>query len=172
MREPLFKLSQSQRDEMQRRYKRTTERRVSERIHAILLLDSGRNLLDVSDILHLNPKTIRRWIRIFVDQGLDALCTLAYQGQDELLSPDQLAKLLDWLDDGLHSCAEICAWVREQFGYDYSDSGMTKLLKRHGYRYKLPAQIPAKADREAQAAWIREYTQKKRSRATRESLFC
>ena len=161
MREPLFKLSRSQREEMQRRYKRTTERRVSERIHAILLLDSGRNLPDVADILDVHPKTIRRWIGIFAQQGLDVLCTLAYEGQDELLSPDQLAKLTVWLDDGLHSCAEICAWVREQFGYEYSDSGMTKLLKRHGYRYKKPAQIPAKADFEAQAAWVREYTQKK-----------
>lgn len=161
MREPLFKLSRSQREDMLRRYKQTTERRVSERIHAILLLDSGRNLPDVAAILHLNGKTIRRWIGIFVDKGLDALCTLAYEGQDELLSPEQLAKLTAWLDDGLHSCAEICAYVREQFGYDYSDSGMTKLLKRHGYRYKKPAQIPAKADREAQAAWVREFLQKK-----------
>ena len=161
MREPLFRLTHSQREEMQRRYKRTTERRVSERIHAILLLDSGRNLPDVADILHLNPKTIRRWIRIFVDQGLDALCTLEYKGQDELLSSEQLATLKAWLDEGLHSCAEICAYVREQFGYDYSDSGMTKLLKRHGYCYKKPAQIPSKADPVKQAAWLREYAQKK-----------
>ena len=161
MREPLFKLTRSQREEMQRRYKQTSERRVAERIQAILLLDSGRNLPDVADILHLNPKTIRRWIRIFVDQGLDTLCTLAYKGQDELLSPEQLSKLKAWLDDGLHSCAEICAYVRDQFGYDYSDSGMTKLLKRHGYRYKKPAQIPAKADPALQAAWVQDYAQKK-----------
>ena len=75
----LFKLSRSGREEMQSRYKRTTERRVSERIHAILLLDSGRNLPDVADILQIHPKTIRHWIRIFVDQGLDALCTLVLQ---------------------------------------------------------------------------------------------
>lgn len=161
MREPLFKLSHSQREEMQRRYKRTSERRISERIHAILLLDSGRNLPEVADILTIHPKTIRRWIRIFVELGLDALCTLDYKGQDELLSPEQLSQLKAWLDDGLHSCAEICAYVREHFGYDYSDSGMTKLLKRHGYGYKKPAQIPSKADPIEQAAWVREYAQKK-----------
>ena len=161
MRAPLFKLTHSQRDDLQRRYKQAAERRVSERIHAILLLDSGRNRPEVADILQVHPKTIRRWVRIFVDQGMDALCTLDYKGQDELLSPEQFAQLKVWLDDGLHSCAEICAWVHEQFGYDYSDSGMIKLLKRHDYRYKKPAQVPAKADPVEQAAWVRAYTQKK-----------
>jgi transposase len=38
---------------------------------------------------------------------------------------------------------------------------MLKLLKRLGYRYKKPAQVPSKADRDAQAAWLTSYTEKR-----------
>ena len=57
--------------------------------------------------------------------------------------------------------AEAIAWVEEQFGLSYSDSGMRKLLKRLDYRYKQPAVLPAKADVEAQAAWVETYTAKR-----------
>jgi hypothetical protein len=39
----LFTLSRSQREEMWRRFKQIDDRRVGERLHAILLLDSGQN---------------------------------------------------------------------------------------------------------------------------------
>lgn len=162
MSEPIITFSPSQRADIRRRYKQTRDRRISERIHALLLLESGRTLADVATILVVNPKTIRRWVACFTTHGLDALCTLGYKGQDELLTPDQWQQLMTWLDQGWPSCAEICAYVRDTFGYDYTDSGMIKLLKRHGYRYRKPAQIPAKADPTAQAAWVQEYAQKKR----------
>ena len=38
---------------------------------------------------------------------------------------------------------------------------MRKLLKRLDYRYKQPAVLPAKADPEAQAAWVETYTAKR-----------
>jgi transposase len=38
---------------------------------------------------------------------------------------------------------------------------LRKLLKRLDYRYKQPAVLPAKADVEAQAAWVETYKAKK-----------
>jgi hypothetical protein len=57
MRQKLFTLSRSQREDMWRRFKQTDDRRVAERLHAILLLDSGQNADAVSSILHIHPKT-------------------------------------------------------------------------------------------------------------------
>ena len=76
MREQLFTLSHKQRDDLERRYKQTSERRISERIQAILLLDAGQNRQQVARILRVNPKTITRWVHIFVRSGIDTLCTL------------------------------------------------------------------------------------------------
>jgi transposase len=161
MREKLFTLSHSQRDTLERRYKQTTERRISERIQAILLLDAGHNREQAARILHVNPKTITRWIHIYAKAGIDTLCTLHSGGNDAALTPAQQQQLSAWLDVQVRTTKEAIAWVEQTFQVSYTESGMCKLLQRLDYRYKKPAQIPAKADREAQTAWLASYTEKR-----------
>jgi transposase len=161
MREKLFTLSRTQRENMWRRFKQTNDRRVAERLHAILLLDSGQNAEAVSSILHIHPKTLKRWITAFVAGGEEALTTLRYAGCDGLLTDEQQQQFSSWLDAEVHSTAEAIAWVEKEFGYSYTDSGMRKLLKRLDYRFKQPAVLPAKADPEAQAAWVKTYSAKR-----------
>lgn len=163
MREKLFTLTRSQREELWRRYKQTNDRRIAERLHAILLLDEGRSAHDVSAILHLHPKTLKRWVRTFATGGVDALCSFNYLGNTPSLSPVQLQQLTHWLDQQVRSTKEAISFVQEQFGLDYTESGMLKLLKRLDYRYKKPAQVPSKADTEAQAAWLASYAEKRGS---------
>ena len=43
MSEKLFTLSRTQREDMWRRFKQSDDRRITERLHAILLLGSGQN---------------------------------------------------------------------------------------------------------------------------------
>jgi transposase len=66
------------------------------------------------------------------------------------------------LDQHVRSTKEAIAWIEQQFGLDYSESGMVKLLNRLDYRYKQPAQVPSKADVDAQAAWLERYAAKRR----------
>ena len=161
MREKLFTLTRSQRDDLWRRYKQTTERRVAERLHAILLLDEGRSASDVSAILHLHPKTLKRWIKRFTARGVDGVCTFQYIGGAGWMTTEQLEQFTTWLDDAVRSTKEAIAWVEQQFDLEYSESGMLKLLKRLDYRYKQPAQIPSKADPDAQALWLKRYSAKR-----------
>jgi transposase len=161
MRERLFSLSPTERSEFWRRYRQEADRRVAERIHALLLLDAGHSLQDVGAILHRNPKTIKRWVKIFATQGFDTLCTLAYEGNDGMLDTDQQEQLRTWLDSEVRSTKEAIAWVEQQFAISYTESGMTKLLKRLGYSFKKPTPIPSKADVQAQAAWLQDYTAKR-----------
>lgn len=161
MREKLFTLTRSQREELWRRYKQTNDRRVAERLHAILLLDEGRSANDVSAILHVHPKTLKRWMHTFASSGVDALCSFHYVGNTTSLDAAQLPLFTTWLDEHIRSTKEAIAWVETQFGLDYTESGMLKLLKRLGYRYKKPVQVPAKADREAQTAWLNDYAEKR-----------
>ncbi len=130
MREHLFTLTRSQREDLWRRYKQTGERRVAERLHAVLLLDEGRSAPDVSAILHLHPKTLKRWIRIFATGGVAALTNFHYVGNTTSLTAAQLQQLTTWLDERVRSTKEVIAWVEQQFGLDYTESGMLKLLKR------------------------------------------
>lgn len=161
MRQKLFTLSRSQREDMWRRFKQTDDRRVAERLHAILLLDSGQNADAVSTILHIHPKTLKRWINAFAAGGEDALTSFKYVGGDGWLTDEQQQQFTTWLDAEVRSTAEAITWVEQQFGLSYSDSGMRKLLKRLDYRYKQPAVLPAKAKPDVQAAWVETYTAKR-----------
>jgi transposase len=136
MREKLFTLTRSQRVAMWQRFKQTDDRRVAERLHAILLLDSGQNAESVSRMLHVHSKTLKRWAKAFASGGEEALTRFNYVGGDGWLTADQLQQFTLWLDDGVRSTKEAIAWVNEQFGLDYSESGMLKILKRLDYRYK------------------------------------
>lgn len=161
MREQQFTLSRSQREELWRRFKQTDDRRVAERLHAILLLDAGQNANSVSTILHIHPNTLKRWVKTFVAGGEDALTTLNYVGGDGNLTSNEQQQLISWLDAEVRSTAEAIAWVEAQFGVSYSDSGMVKLLKRLDYRFKQPDVLPAKADPKKQAEWVETYTEKR-----------
>jgi transposase len=48
---------------------------------------------------------------------------------------------------------------------------MRKLLKRLDYRYKQPSVLPAKADPEAQAAWVETYTTKRMALTRRGKVY-
>lgn len=161
MREKLFTLTRKQRDDMERRYKQTSERRIAERIQAILLLDGGRNAGEVAEILHVSQKTIKRWVKVFAQHGLDDLCTLKYEGPEAALTKEQLGRFEMWLDEQVRTTKEAIAWVEAECSFSYSESGMVKLLARLGYSYKKPAQVPAKADPVAQAAWVDRYLEKR-----------
>ncbi len=88
MREKLFILSRSQSEEMWRRFKQTNDHRIAARLHAILLLDSGQNAEIVSQILHIHPKTRKRWIKTFAAGGEVALTSFQYVGGEGWLTDD------------------------------------------------------------------------------------
>jgi transposase len=93
--------------------------------------------------------------------GREGLCTFNYVGNTPWLTDDQIQQFTAWLDERVRSTKEAIAWVEQEFGLDYTESGMLKLLKRLDYRYKKPAQVPSKADLDAQAAWLERYTVKR-----------
>ena len=161
MRDKQFTLSRSQREAMWRRFKQTDDRRVAERLHAILLLDDGQNAQSVCSILRIHPNTLKRWVKVFVVGGEAALTTLNYAPAAGNLPAAQQQQLRSWLDADVRSTAEAVAWVEEQFGVSYTDSGMVKLLKRLDYRFKQPDVLPAKADPEKQAEWVKSYHEKR-----------
>jgi len=163
MRDKLFTLTRKQRDDLERRYKQTTERRIGDRIQAILLLSGGRSAREVAEILRVSQKTLKRWVKVFAEHGIEELCTLKYEGSETPLTTEQLTRFEAWLDESIRTTKEAIAWVEAEFSYSYSESGMVKVLSRMGYSYKKPAQVPSKADPLAQAAWVDRYLEKRGS---------
>jgi len=66
---------------------------------------------------------------------------------------------------------EICAYVKAKYKLSYSVSGMTKWLHAHDFRYKKPHQVPAKANRDEQEAYIKKYEELKKTAGEKEPIY-
>lgn len=79
--------------------------------------------------------------------------------------------LIEHLRENIYMYAKnIVAFVLEEFGVQYSISGMTQWLKDHGFSYKKPVVVPGKADKEAQEQWVKEYEMIKKSLSNDETI--
>jgi len=54
--------------------------RIHNRLSALLWLNQGRSREDVAQLLGVCSRTVRNWVELYQDGGLEALRTLDYQG--------------------------------------------------------------------------------------------
>lgn len=54
--------------------------RIHKRLSALLWLNKGYSPEQVADLLDVCPRTVTNWVTLFQAEGLQALCTLEYQG--------------------------------------------------------------------------------------------
>ncbi len=75
-----FKLDTLLRKKIEKRRRNEKDARIHRRLSALLWLNKGYSCEDVADLLDVCPRTVRNWLALFRDQGLDALCSLQYDG--------------------------------------------------------------------------------------------
>ena len=74
-----------------------------------------------------------------------------------MLTSAQLAHLCQEINTTLYTDGKaIQAWLRRTYRVAYSLSGLTDLLHRLGFTYKLTTPVPCQADSEAQADFLHE----------------
>ena len=73
----LVVLTVEQRKEVERRRKQTLDRRIYERLTAVLAVAAGHTPEDVAHLLGVELAQLNPWVRVFVNDGLEALCALA-----------------------------------------------------------------------------------------------
>jgi len=128
------------------------------RASVILHLDKGKSVPQVAEITFLDEQTIRNLVQRYKNGGIDGLLKDEYDGRSFKLTPEQRRELERHLDDTLYmDCQGVINHVLETFGVAYSVSGMRLLLHTLGFVYKKPKHVPGKADREAQADFVRRF---------------
>jgi transposase len=70
-------LTAEQRQEIERRRKKTLDRRIYQRLTAVLAVAAGHTPEDVAHLLGVALGQVSHWLGVFVNDGLEALCTLA-----------------------------------------------------------------------------------------------
>jgi transposase len=71
-------LTAEQRKEVERRRKKTLDRRMYQRLTAVLAVAAGHTPEDIAQLLGVDLTQLRQWLGVFLNDGLEALCTLAY----------------------------------------------------------------------------------------------
>src|SRR5512138_656373 len=129
-------LSAKQRHEIEQRRRQISDRRIFQRLSALLWIDEGRTRQEVADLLGVTSRQVGDWLRLFRNKGLDQLCTLHYRGDPGRLRPAQVEQLRQEIATGaFHNAEQVRTWIEEQFGVTYSPSGVKDLLHRIGASY-------------------------------------
>ena len=129
-------LSAKQRQEVQERRRQAGDRRIFQRLSALLWIDEGRTREEVAALLGVTGRQVGDWLRFFRNKGLDALCILHYRGDPGRLRPAQVERLKEEIAQGaFHNAEQVRAWIEERFGVAYTPSGVRDLLHRIGASY-------------------------------------
>ena len=68
------------RKKIEKRRREQKDARLHQRLSALLWLNKGYSTDQVAELLEVCPRTVRNWVALFQEEGLDALCNLEYKG--------------------------------------------------------------------------------------------
>jgi transposase len=157
-------LDPPQRQELQRRRHQTRDKRLYERLSAVLWIADGKTRFEVADLLGCSVRQLAEWLRRFRNRGLDALCTLHQRGDPGNLSAAQVERLKQEISTGrFRNSDQIRHWVEEVFGVSYTPSGIKDLLRRVGASYHKVTGFLWKADPDRQQQFVKKYRRQRRA---------
>jgi transposase len=157
-----IRLTPEQRKEMDRRRKASQDRRLYERLTAVLAVDAGKTRAEVAELLGVSLTQLGEWLRVFRNQGLDALCTLHNKGDPGNLTAAQVEHLKNEIRTGrFRKSDQIRRWLEDTFGVCYKASGVKQLLKRVGASYHKVTGFLWKADPDQQHEFVAHYERQK-----------
>jgi transposase len=158
-----IQLTPQPRKDIGERRRRAQDRRVYQRLSAVLWSDDGRSREEIAGLVGVSTRQVGPWLRIFRDKGLDELRILHYQGDPGRLGPAQVKRIGQEIETGVfHDAEQIRAWIEASFGVTYSPSGVKDLLRRIGASFHKVSGFFWKADVEEQKRWVRKHRRHKR----------
>ncbi len=148
-------LTAVERGELRSRHRKEKNRRVADRIKAVLLSDKGWSYRQISEALFLDEQTIGNHVD---EYRKSKKLNLFSGGSTSKLGSAEAAELSNHLENQTYlKVSDICAYVNKRYGTQYTTQGMTFWMHSNGFSYKKPKGTPSKADPIKQEAFIKKY---------------
>ena len=161
-------LTDDERAYLKAQHKRERDRRICDRIKAVLLFDRGWSAASIAEALLLSEDAIRDHISEY--KGSKKLKPES-GGSIEKLSAEQSRQLEEHLQYHTYLYVkDIIDYVKATWSINYSVPGMRNWLQRHEFSYKKPALVPGKANEEEQKKWLAEYERLKQNLSEDETI--
>src|SRR5262245_40403378 len=158
-----IELTAEQKKELERRRKGTLDRRVYQRLTAVLAVGAGKTREEVADLLGVGLTQLSEWLRLYRNEGLDSLCQIHNKGDPGKLTPAQLEQLKAKVSTGcFRSSDQIRDWLQSTFSLSYSSSGVKDLRKRQGVSYHKVTGFLWKANPDKQRAFVKRVARHQR----------
>jgi transposase len=148
-------LNEHERAQLKAQHKRERDKRICDRIKAVLLSDEGWSSQQIAKVLLISDQAVREHV---LEYRQSQKLKSESGGSEEKLSEEQSKRLSLHLEEHTYLYVkDIVAYVAATFKVTYSVPGMRHWLKRHNFSYKKPALVPGKADKVRQQQWLAEY---------------
>ncbi|MCX6706212.1 MAG: IS630 family transposase [Candidatus Woesebacteria bacterium] len=139
-------------------HKAQREKRLADRIKAVLMLHLGFTYSQITQALLIDDVTVRRYCKKYCHKGIDGLLEMHYTGGSTRLTLVQEQKLKLFLTTNTKRTAkEIVDHIVKAYQVKFSTIGITKLLHRLGFSYKKPKIVPGKANWQKQTEFLERY---------------
>jgi transposase len=152
-------LTPEQRERYRVLHRKTNDRKVGDRIKAVLLADRGYTQREIAEILMVDEDTVGRWLKKALENpSSNHWIYLSSGGYEGKLTPVEWQRLYAWLaaKDWVRSAQDVQAYVVEHLGKSYSVSGVYAILAHSGWVYQKPQVVLPVPDVARQKAWIEE----------------
>lgn len=161
-------LTDDERTQLKVQHKRERDKKICDRIKAVLLNDKGWSIIVIAEALLLSTDAVAEHIADY--RKLKKLKP-ENGGSVEKLALEQSEQLRKHLQSHTYLYVkDIIAHVQSTCSVLYSVPGMRNWLQRHGFSYKKPALVPGKANKEQQQEWLTEYEKLKQGLSSDETI--
>ena len=163
------KLSNEAKEELRSRHKVERDRRVCDRIKAVLMYDNGYSLEEIAAVLLLSHEGIRKHLTDYHGQ---TKLEPENGGSYSKLTFEQENDLIKHLEANNYVYArDIGFYIEKEYGVSYTLAGVIKLLHRLEFSYKKPKLIPGKLDTAKQEEFKFQYSLLKANLAKDEAIY-
>jgi transposase len=130
-----------------------------------MLLEQGYTKARVAEILQVAESSVYGWQAAYRKGGLAALSTKIASGRKSLLSDPQMLKLSKLLrlnprqlefDFGLWTRRRVGELIRREFGINYTEQNIGRILKMLGFSPQRPVYSAQQRDEERRQKWMNE----------------
>lgn len=156
-------LTDSQKQSLEDMHGKSRDKRVCDRIKAVLLASEGWTQRMIAQALRIHESSVKRHLDDYIE--LNKLKP-ENGGSESHLSEAQTLELIQYLTDvTYHHTHQIIAHVEAVYGIKYTVPGMNKWLHRNGFSYKKRKGVPHQFNEHEQDAFIKEYEALKANKA-------
>ena len=142
-----IRLPQEESQRLDHAYRREADPKFRDRIQIIRLAARGRPHAEIAEHLAVNPRTVQRWLNVYLGHGLDGLRPRKAPGKPGKIPADLADEVKRWviegpaaqgLDRANWTHAELAEHLFRRHGVRTSRSAVQRLCRKLGVRPYRP----------------------------------